>query len=260
MRQSAVASVLRESMSERIQKYLARIGYGSRRQIESWLSSNDIVDGDRNPYRVGQKVGPDDRIFLFGTEIVVDGPASRRPRVLAYHKRLGEVSTASDPQGRPTIYDNLPPCGRQGKWVSAGRLDINSSGLILFSDDGELIHSLTHPSGEVVREYRCRVWGQVGADKIKRLKAGVRSRSDLLRFDEVKLLDSSGGANSWYRVVIRRGKNREVRRAWEAVGCKVNRLIRTRFASVRLRDDHAEGSWLELKRTEVETLLKIVGK
>ena len=243
-------------MSERIQKHLARLGHGSRRQIEARLKAGSIVDADGNPYRAGQQVGPGERIFDSGIEVVARKHGKVQARVLAYNKPAGEVSSVFDPRGRPTIYDRLPPC-RGGKWVSVGRLDINTTGLILFSNDGDLVHGLTHPSRQVVREYRCRVWGKVGSDTLKRLRNGIRSKNELLRFDEVSFINSAGGANSWYRVVVKRGRNREVRRTWEAAGCKVSRLIRVRFGTVRLARNLAEGSWKELDRTAVNCLIKL---
>ena len=215
------------------------------------------MDGDFRPYRIGQSVRPRDRIFVSGIEVVARPHVRSSPRVLAYHKPAGEVSTVSDPKGRPTIYDRLPPCGNDGKWVSVGRLDINSTGLILFSNDGDIVHGLTHPSRQVVREYRCRVWGRVSSESMRRLQSGVRSKSDVLRFDSIRYINSAGGSNNWYSVVIRRGKNREVRRAWEAVGCKVSRLIRVRFGPVRLTRSLREGSWLELDRDAVNGLIKL---
>ncbi len=246
-------------MSERIQKYLAGLGHGSRRQIEAWLQSGNVVDASGKPYSVGQRVGSGARIFMFGKEVEAKPNFKRTPRVLAYHKPAGEISSTSDPAHRSTIYDRLPSCGNDGKWVSIGRLDINSTGLILFSNDGGLVHALTHPSSEIVREYRCRIWGRVDERKLARLKAGVRSKSELLRFDDVKFLNSAGGSNSWYRVVIRRGRNREIRRTWESVGCKVSRLIRIRYGSVELPQALAEGDCQELRPHQVSRLVELAG-
>lgn len=244
-------------MSERVQKLLARMGHGSRRHIESLLEAGEIRDGHGEPYRRGQMVDATDTIYLNGVQVMPVSQSAVRTRVIAYHKREGEISTADDPLGRPTVYDRLPRFDPPGKWISVGRLDINTTGLMLFSNDGELVHGLTHPSREVEREYRCRVFGQVTKRKLDRLGDGVRSDGDLLKFDQVEFINSAGGLNSWYRVVLKRGKNREIRRAWEAVECKVSRLIRIRYGMISLGDELKEGSWMELERGDVDALLRI---
>ena len=208
--------------------------------------------------KLDNRVKPTDKLFISGVEVVVENEEDSPTRVLAYHKVAGEVSTLSDPQGRPTIYDRLPQDLLVGKWVSVGRLDINTTGLILFSNDGGLVHGLTHPSRVVPRQYSCRVWGDVTQTKLNKLRSGVRSKNDLLQFDNVKLLNSAGGSNKWYQVTLKRGKNREIRRAWEAVGCKVNRLIRTRYGSVQLPKYLEEGRWIELSRKEIEGLKSLI--
>ncbi len=243
-------------MNERIHKFLAQRGHGSRRQIEAWLKQGKITDSNGMPYPIGHRIGTKDRIYIDGKEVAIKPHGNEATRVLVYHKPEGEICSVSDPSGRPTIYDRLPNCGTGRKWISAGRLDLNTSGLMLFSSNGELVHGLTHPSREIAREYRCRIWGEVSKDALERLRRGIRVKSQLYRFDEAAFINSAGGANSWYRVILRRGRNREVRRAWEAAGCKVSRLIRVRYGSIVLPKDLPPGQWRELEKRKVDVLIK----
>lgn len=215
---------------ERIQKYLANQGAGSRRQIDAMLQQGRISVN-------GKVAKPGDQID--GREkIAIDGKLLRlqrqvaRPKILMYHKPLGEVCTRSDPEGRDTVYRNLPGLN-QGRWVSIGRLDINTSGLLLFTNDGALANRLMHPSFEVEREYAVRVHGAVSADMLQQLRDGVELEDGPAHFDDI--LDSGGsGSNHWYHVILTEGRNREVRRLWEAVGVEVSRLVRVRYDEFKL--------------------------
>lgn len=243
------------SEGERLQKVLARAGIGSRRQIEQWISEGRIKVGGQ-PATLGQRVTPQQTITVDGHAVTSLAHAAR-PRVLVYHKPEGEVCTASDPQGRPTVFANLPRI-RNARWIAIGRLDFNTSGLLLFTTDGELAHRLMHPSGEIEREYAVRVLGEVTDEMIARLKEGVTLDDGPARFDSI--VDAGGtGANRWYHVTLREGRNREVRRLWEAVGGKVSRLIRVRYGNVTLPRHIRAGRSDDLDAESTAVLYELAG-
>ena len=217
-------------MSEKLQKVLARAGVGSRRQIEGWIEEGRItVDG--RPATIGERVEAGVSIALDGRVVPLTDLAVK-PRVLLYHKPEGEVCTRVDPEGRKTVFDNLPKL-RHGRWIAIGRLDYNTSGLLLLTTDGDLAHRMMHPSHEIEREYAVRVLGEVTTGMFEQLRAGVMLEDGPAKFDDI--IDAGGtGANHWYHVILREGRNREVRRLWDAVGANVSRLIRVRFATVTL--------------------------
>ncbi len=234
-------------MSERVQKYLAREGYGSRRQIESWLSAGKITT-DHQTLQLGDQVQVGDTIYVEGQQVKVREVRSL-PRLLAYHKGEGEICTRKDPKARRLVFDSLPTI-EDGRWLSVGRLDINTTGLMLFSNDGGLVHALMHPSNEIEREYLCRVFGTVSNNDLSRLCEGVRSEKDVLRFKKVSRIEGSG-RNHWFRIVLAGGKNREIRRAWQTLDCQVNRLKRIRYGFYHLPPDLKIGQWLELDAQQV---------
>ncbi len=240
--------------SERLQKVLARAGYGSRRKIEELIREGRItVNG--TVARLGDRVSPEDTVRVAGERVWIPGPA-RRPRVIAYHKPEGEICTRSDPGGRPTIFDSLPAT-KGGRWVSVGRLDINTSGLLLLTDDGELANRLMHPSTGIEREYAVRVLGEVKPVAIRRLLAGVRLPDGRAAFERIE--DMGGrGVNHWYRVWIREGRHRAVRRLWESQRVKVSRLIRVRYGPIALPRDLRQGRWRELRAVDLDRLLAAV--
>ena len=178
--------------------------------------------------------------------------AATQTRVLAYHKPVGELVTRKDPEGRPTVFDHLPP----GRWIAVGRLDFNSSGLLLFSDSGELANRLMHPRYGLEREYRARIRGELKAAEVRQLLQGIPLDGVPARFDRVEPLPGSQGANRWYRVVLREGRNREVRRLFEALGHPVSRLARTRYGPIELPADLAAGKWRELDAEAVKSLFR----
>ena len=181
--------------------------------------------------------------------------ASQAPRVLIYHKKVGELVTRSDPQGRPTVFEHLPA----GRWVAIGRLDINSSGLLLFTDSGELANRLMHPRYQVEREYLARVQGRLGKNELEKLASGVQLEDGPASFDRIDPVqgrESSSGANRWYRVMLREGRKREVRRLFEAVGGRVSRLTRVRYGPFSLPRDLAAGQWREVPAREAEVLFR----
>ncbi len=241
-------------MSERIQKFLAREGFGSRRKIEQWIQAGRVRH-DGGEYKLGDRVDFGDIVVVDGRRIQVSGVLSTT-RVIAYHKRPGEVCSRNDPAGRPLTFDSLPPI-QHGRWVSVGRLDVNTTGLLLFTNNGGLANSLMHPSNQIEREYLCRVFGSVSEQNLAALRAGVRSRSDILFFDQIDLLKGRG-RNQWYRIILKQGRNREIRRAWEAVGNQVSRLKRVRYGSIRLEEDLPKGQWKELDKEQTSELMQFM--
>jgi 23S rRNA pseudouridine2605 synthase len=236
---------------ERLQKVLAAAGLGSRREIETWIEAGRVSVGGRVA-KLGGRATP-------GEEIAVDGKVinlskSTQPRVLLYHKPVGELVTRSDPEGRATVFSRLPP----GRWVAVGRLDINSAGLLLLTDSGELANRLMHPRYEIEREYAVRVQGVLKRQDIEKLTTSVHLEDGPAFFTRIKAMEEkkATGTNRWYRVALREGRNREVRRLFEAVGARVSRLIRVRYGSVELPRDLDPGRWRELESKGLEGLLK----
>ncbi|BAU47769.1 pseudouridine synthase [Sulfurifustis variabilis] len=229
-RQGAKPAVPEGPAGEKLQKVLARAGAGSRREMERWIVEGRVtIDG--RAAKLGDRVSPRQTIRIDGRSVPTYA-TTPKPRVLLYHKPEGQVTTRSDPEGRPTVFDNLPVL-KHGRWIAIGRLDLNSSGLLLFTTDGALAHKLMHPSTMIEREYAVRVLGSVPPEGLKQLTEGVVLEDGEARFDSV--LDAGGtGANHWYHVVIREGRHREVRRMWEAIGAKVSRLMRVRYGPVPL--------------------------
>ena len=242
--------------ADRIQKVLAAAGLGSRRYIDRLIEAGRVRVNDRVA-QPGDRLNPYDRVSIDRRRVrlgsMPSGATGARPKVLAYYKPEGEICTREDPQGRRTVFAGLPKL-RRGRWISIGRLDINSSGLLLFTDDGSLAERLMHPRNRVEREYAARVSGRASAKQLKTLTQGVRLDDGVARFSSIR--DSGGkGRNHWYRVVITEGRNREVRRLWESQGLSVNRLIRIRYGSCSLPRSKRPGQFWELKREEIGTLL-----
>jgi 23S rRNA pseudouridine2605 synthase len=241
-------------MKERLQKVMANAGIASRRSCERMIEEGRVkVNG--KPAQLGDRV--DDRDL-----IKVDGKPFRRkvqqsPRVIVYNKPEGEVTTRNDPQGRPSVFANLPKL-RSGRWITVGRLDISTSGLLLFTTDGELAHRLMHPSYMIQRKYAVRVLGEVKPETIRKLKRGIKLEDGTARFLSIE--DAGGtGANHWYHVTLAEGRNREVRRLWEAVGLTVSRLMRIGYASIALPPNLKTGACRDLKPGEIKTLYELVG-
>lgn len=242
-------------MTEKIQKVLARAGLGSRRQIEAWIADGRIsIDGQ--VAKLGDRIDLDARITIDKRPVILRPEQTAKQRVIIYHKPEGEVCTRSDPEGRPTVFDNLPRLRHQ-RWIAVGRLDITTSGLLLFTTDGELANRLMHPSSEIEREYAVRILGRVDADMLQRLQSGVQLEDGLAKFNVIQ--DAGGsGANHWYHVVLQEGRNREVRRLWESQGVKVSRLIRVRFANITLPRLLRPGRWQDVEPQQLAELVQMV--
>jgi 23S rRNA pseudouridine2605 synthase len=238
--------------TERLQKLLAGAGHGSRRAIEEWIRDGRITVNGRIA-QLGDRASPQDDIKLDGRKLNLGPAATPATReVLLYHKPLGEVTTRNDPQHRPTVFARLP-APAQGRWINVGRLDVNTSGLLLFTTDGELAHRLMHPSSEIEREYLVRIRGVPGPDVIEQLLRGVKLEDGPARFDRV-VPSRMEGSHAWFKVVLREGRNREVRRMWNAAGWDVSRLMRVRYGPLELPRDLPAGQWRKAARKDVERL------
>lgn len=243
-------------VAERLQKVLAGAGVGSRREIEQWIRAGRItVNG--NVATLGQKVSGREKILIDGRPVPALRKTRPSPRVLVYHKPAGEVCTRSDPEGRPTIFDRLPPVSG-GRWINVGRLDLATSGLLLLTTDGELANALMHPSREIEREYAVRVQGTVSDGVLERIRAGISLEEGVARFDRVERTGGDG-SNQWFAVVVSEGRNRLVRRVWEAVECRVSRLIRVRYGPIELSRSLRPGHHRLLKARELEALYGAAG-
>ncbi|WP_035603019.1 23S rRNA pseudouridine(2605) synthase RluB [Edwardsiella tarda] len=244
-------------MSEKLQKVLARAGHGSRREIESLIKEGRVsVDGKLATLGDRVEVTANMKIRVDGRVVSIRESEQEICRVLAYYKPEGELCTRRDPEGRPTVFDRLPRL-RGSRWIAVGRLDINTSGLLLFTTDGELANRLMHPSREVEREYAVRVFGQVDEDKLRQLSRGVQLEDGPASFKSISF-QGGEGLNQWYNVTLTEGRNREVRRLWEAVGVQVSRLIRVRYGDLTLPKGLPRGGWQELPLENINYLRELV--
>ncbi|HYN27379.1 MAG TPA: pseudouridine synthase [Burkholderiales bacterium] len=241
--------------SQKLQKVLAQAGLGSRRAMEEIIKSGKVkVNG--TPANLGARVTTDDLIQV-GRRQIKFKVTTRLPRVILYHKPEGEIVTRDDPKGRPSVFEKLPVI-RSAKWLAVGRLDFNTGGLLIFTTSGELANRLMHPRFEVEREYAVRLFGALTPAQIAEFKKGVRLSDGDARFD---MLEEQGGEgrNRWYRVVLKEGRNRVVRRMFEALSLQVSRLMRVRFGIVSLPPRLKRGTWVELKESEISQLLEWAG-
>ncbi len=245
-----------DKQGQRLQKVLANAGLGSRREIEGWIKEDRIKVNDK-PAQLGMRVMGNEKITVNGKPVAAKRLAAAPRYVIMYNKPEGELVTRSDPEGRRTVFDRLPVL-QQGRWISVGRLDINSAGLLLFTTDGELANRLMHPAQAIEREYAVRVHGQVTDDMLKQLVRGVQLEDGKARFEEV--VSSGGeGTNRWFHIVLMEGRKREVRRMWEVVGATVNRLKRVRYGPIILDSKVKVGTWRELEKPERKDLLQVAG-
>jgi len=237
---------------ERLQKVLANAGFGSRREIEKQIAAGEVkVNGA--PAKLGDRVTPDDRIQIGQLRVGAWRLKPQKQRVIIYNKPEGELVTRNDPGGRPTIFPKLPKVVG-GRWIAVGRLDLNTSGLIILTTDGTLANKLMHPSQQIEREYAVRVHGHVTNEMLAQLVNGVELEDGPARFEDI--VESGGeGTNRWFHVVIMEGRNREVRRLWESVGVQVNRLKRVRYGPIILDSSLSVGQHRDLTESENEQLL-----
>jgi 23S rRNA pseudouridine2605 synthase len=237
---------------QKIHKVLAQAGLGSRREMEELIRAGKVrVNGA--PAQVGMRVQAGDVIRVGRRQVTVRDD-SKLPRIILYHKPEGEIVSHDDPQGRPSVFDRLPPM-RRGKWLAIGRLDYNTSGLLILTTSGELANRLMHPRYEVEREYAVRIIGKLTEEKLRQLMRGVRLEDGMARFEQ---LEERGGRglNNWYRVVLREGRNRIVRRMFDAVGYRVSRLMRVRFGIVSLPFGVRRGGWRETDAQQTAAIME----
>jgi 23S rRNA pseudouridine2605 synthase len=242
-------------MNEKLQKVLAGIGLGSRRAIEEWIAEGRVtVNGHKA--KLGDRVEKSAFICVDGRAVSQLLAIKPTRRVLIYNKPLGEVTSRKDDKGRPLVFDSLPRL-EGSRWIPVGRLDVNTSGLLLLTTDGELANKLMHPSNALEREYAVRVFGEVDKEMLKEMTKGVELEDGMAKFDSISY-SGGEGINHWYHVVLREGRNRLVRRLWESQQVKVSRLIRIRYGTIVLPRSLRAGRWLELEKSSIETLVKLV--
>ena len=244
------------SAGERIQKVLARGGMGSRREIERWIAEGKIaVNGTKVAPGLCLKAG--DQVQINGRIVNWEKYIHQVTRVIVYNKPTGEVVTRRDPEGRPVVFSKLPKLDI-GRWISVGRLDINTSGLLLLTNNGELANRLMHPSAELDREYAVRILGEVPDNMIETLKNGVELDDGMASFNDIQFF-SGEGANKWFHVVVKEGRNRLVRRLWESQGVTVSRLMRVRYGPAALPTNVRAQDSYEMNTKELDLLLELVG-
>lgn len=252
-------SVKKEKVvGEKLQKILANAGKGSRRELEEVIAAGRVsVDGKIATLGDRVQVNSSTKIRIDGHLVSLIPAQKEICRVLMYYKPEGELCTRSDPEGRATVFDRLPRLNG-ARWVAVGRLDINTSGLLLFTTDGELANRLMHPSREVEREYSVRVFGEVDEAMLQRLRKGVQLEDGPANFKEIKAVGGTG-INQWFDVTLTEGRNREVRRLWESQGIQVSRLIRIRYGNIKLEKSLPRGGWEEMDLEQVNYLRQLVG-
>ena len=242
-------------MSERVQKFLANQGIASRRDIEHLIEAGEIkIDG--KVCALGQCITGNEKIVVSGKQI--DLHSTVKKRVLLYHKPCGEIVSKKDPQKRSTVFERLPKLSL-GRWISIGRLDLNTSGLLLFTTDGALANSLMHPRNKIEREYRVRAHGKINNEILSRLQQGVMLEDGLAKL-EILEVQQGKGANSWCRVVLREGRNREIRKLCQSQGLQVSRLIRTRYGTIKLPKNLKPGSCMESSTNQKKQLYRLFDK
>ena len=249
---SAIAPVTKPG--EKLQKVLARAGLGSRREMERWIEEGRIAVNGKAA-TLGDRVDERARISVDGRTL--DPAPALQTRCILYHKPTGEVCSRKDPEGRRSVFERLPKL-KSGRWISIGRLDFNTSGLLLFTTDGDLANALIHPSSNIEREYMVRVMGKVEMDMLHRMVEGVMLEDGMARFTDIT--DAGGeGINHWFYVVLMEGRNREVRRLWESQGLTVSRLKRVRYGEVFIPSRVKQGQWTEMETAEIKGLYRMAG-
>ena len=244
-------------MNEKLQKVMAAEGLGSRREMERLIKAGQVkING--KVAKLGERVGPGDKVELGNSRFVVPQPSQKEIRVILYNKPEGEICSHKDPEGRRSVFDRLPSI-RTGRWISVGRLDFNTSGLLLFTDNGELANRLMHPSYNIDREYLARLQGEVTEEMIETLKEGVLLEDGVAKFTDIKAGPGKEKAsNHWYYCSLMEGKNREVRRLWESQELRVSRLKRVRYGPIFIPSYVRQGQWIELEDRDIAVLCKTV--
>ena len=242
--------------NERLQKIISQAGLGSRREIERWIEQG-LIQVNGKVAKLGDSAGAQDKISVRGQLIENPLQINSRTRILLYHKPIGEISSRRDPNHEKTVFDKLPYL-KHGRWVQVGRLDINTSGLLIFTNNGELAHCLMHPRFGLEREYAVRVHGEVSDDSLRTLLKGVALDDGMGKFKRI-VFRGGEGTNAWYHVTLTEGRNREVRRLWRSQGVEVSRLIRIRYGSIFMPRSLSRGTYQELTADEVVALLKRLG-
>ncbi|SRR5690554_901619 len=242
--------------SEKLQKVLARAGLGSRREMEAAIADGRVrVNGE--VATLGDRIEMRDKVTFDNRPVTLRGAEEVPRRVIMYNKPEGELCTRKDPEGRRTVFERLPRLKGE-RWIAIGRLDINTSGLLLFTTDGELANRLMHPSTQVEREYAVRVMGEVSRENVVAMVEGVMLDDGPARFTDVQEFGGEG-INTWFHVVIMEGRNREVRRLWESQGLTVSRLKRVRYGNIFLDKRAKAGEWTELTQDEIDDLAELAG-
>ena len=238
--------------SERLQKVLSQAGHGSRREIERWIEQG-LLQINGSTAKLGDGVNADDKISFKGR--LIDNPMklASRTRILLYNKPLGEISSRHDPYHPRTVFDKLPRLN-QGRWVQVGRLDINTGGLLVFTNNGDLANRFMHPKYQYVREYAVRIFGEVTADMIKNLKAGVQLDDGLAKFDTI-FVQGGDNSNTWYHVTLAEGRHRMVRRLWQSQGVEVSRLLRVKYGPFQLPRWLNRGQFFEMTGQDIDTMI-----
>ncbi|SEG04202.1 23S rRNA pseudouridine(2605) synthase RluB [Nitrosomonas ureae] len=248
------SSAVSTALTFKLQKLLAQKGLGSRREMEVLIASGQVKLNDQTAV-IGDRAGPGD-IIRIGRRVIRIHEEEELPKVLLYHKPEGEIVSRNDPQDRPSVFEKLPYL-RSSKWIAIGRLDFNTSGLLIFTNDGALANRMMHPRFEMEREYAVRILGELTEEQMQQLTTGITLEDGEAAF--TYLADQGGeGANHWYRVILKEGKNREVRRMFEAIGLTVSRLMRVRFGPINLPPRIKRGQWLELDEKETRRLLGLI--
>ena len=238
--------------SERLQKVLSQAGLGSRREIEKWIA-NGWIQVNGQTAKLGDCLTENDLLKVKGKSFENPLNIEQKTRILLYHKPVGEISSRNDPVHSSTVFDNLPYL-KYGRWVQVGRLDLNTSGLLIFTNSGMLANNLMHPKFELEREYAVRVYGEVTPEQLKILQKGVELEDGMARFKKIEYRGGEG-KNSWYHVVLTEGRNREVRRLWESQSIVVSRLIRIRYGSLSMPRYLNRGEFVELSPKDVESFI-----
>jgi len=246
----------KDNHTEKLQKVLARAGKGSRRAMEEVISAGRVSIDGKVAY-LGDRVTGKEQIKIDGHLVTIVDTEEQLCRVLIYNKPEGEMCTRKDPEGRPTVFDRLPPLDGE-RWVAVGRLDINTSGMLLFTTDGELANKLMHPSQQIEREYAVRVFGEIDEAMLQRLRAGVKLEDGMAKFNSITYRGGEG-RNHWFHVVLTEGRNREVRRLWESQEVQVSRLIRVRYGDLEMHRQLPLGGWAELPLKDVNYFRQLVG-